>query len=152
MIEAPSDSGAATSGLSASARAKGTRTRKAHGLFNRYIRALKGPKAERVRARIAGIDAMLTRGTRLKASPVWADGERVGTVERELPLLPSETALWMARRKRLRASLDELAPADLRADFLQMLPEYARQHELDRQILLAVGAPARDLDAAGIHD
>lgn len=141
-----------SSRLSASARAKGTRTRKAHGLFNRYVRALKGPKADRIRERIAEIDGILARGTRLKSSPIWAGGERVGTAERELPLLPSETALWMARRKRLRASLDDLAPRELREQFLRLLPDYARQHDLDREILLAVGVPARDLDAAGIHD
>ena len=152
MNESPPDTARPNTRLSAAARAKGTRTRKAHGLFNRYVRALQGVKAERIRGQIADIDAMLARGTRLKSAPVWLDGERSGTTERELPLLPSEVALCMARRKRLRASLDELAPPELRQAFLQMLPDYAQQHDLDRAILLAVGVPARDLDAAGITD
>ncbi len=116
------------------------------------MRALQGPRADRIRSRIDEIDALLARDTRVEKAPVWRGGERVGTTERALPLLPSERALHMARRRRLRESLDALAPPELRRDFLAMLPGYAEQHGFDREIMLAVGVPARDLDEAGIAD
>lgn len=137
--------------ISAEARQKGAVSKVQHGIFNRYIRAIRGASAEKNRRKIAEIDEMLTRGTRTKKAPLFEDGKRIGTVEKELPLLPSERAIWLARRARLEESLVRSAPEDLRRQFLEMLPEYAARHELSRAILLEVGVPASDLDAAGIQ-
>ena len=134
------------------ARRKGAESKIHRGIFNRYIKALQGPQVDRVRAQIAEIDAMLARGTRLKKAPVFENGTRVGTTERELPLLPSEMAIWMAKRSKLEAGLKRRAPDDLRQEFLRILPQYAVRHDLTRDILLAVGVPEDDLDEAGITD
>ncbi|MCB9537929.1 MAG: hypothetical protein H6704_16875 [Myxococcales bacterium] len=136
--------------ITAEARRRGAAAKAARGVFNRYIKALQGKAVTRTQARIDEIDATLARGTRLKKSPVFEDGKRVGTTERQLPLLPSERAILMAQRRRLEESLTQRAPDELRAQFLAMLPEYAERHELTRDILLEVGVPAEDLDAVGI--
>lgn len=137
--------------ISRAARRRGAQVRSQRGIFNRYIRALEGPRAARIRERIVEIDETLARGTRLKKAPVFEDGQRVGTEERLLALLPSEKALMMAERARLVRNLAGHAPPDeLRQAFLEMLPSFASRNELTREILLAVGVPSEDLDAAGI--
>lgn len=139
--------------ISRAARKRGAQVRAQRGIFNRYIRALEGPRAVRIRDRITEIDATLERGTRRKKAPVFEAGQRVGSTERWLPLLPSEKALLMAERARLVRSLAGHAPpAELRAAFLEILPQFADRNELTREILLAVGVPATDLDEVGLID
>jgi hypothetical protein len=119
-------------------------------VFNRYLRTLQGAAVERLRQRLEEVAQALERGTRLKRAPVFDDGRRVGTTERELALLPSERAQLLVRRAQIEASLAGIAPADLRTAFLEMLPEYAARNGFTREILMEVGVPQADLDACGI--
>ncbi len=136
--------------ITAEAREKGAQSKIQRGIFNKYIRALSGSAVERNRARIAEIDEVLERGTREKKAPVFEDGKRVGTTTKQLPLLPSERATLLVRRKKLEEQLAQKAPDDLRQQFIEMLPEYAERNEFTREILLAAGVPEEDLNEAGL--
>ncbi len=136
--------------ITTEARELGAVSKSQRGLFNRYIKSLQGRAIERKRKKISDISAMLERGSRIKKAPVFKDGKRVGTVEKELPLLPSERAIWMARKASLEAALTRSAPAELHRRFLEMLPNYAKRNGLTREILLTVGVPEADLDAVDI--
>ena len=136
--------------ISSAARARGAEAKSHRGVFNRYLRALQGPAVERIRQRLEEIEATIARGTRLKRAPVFEEGKRTGTTERVLALLPSERAQLLVRRAQLTASLAEVAPPALREAFLAMLPEYAARNGFTRAILLEVGVPPADLEAAGI--
>jgi len=136
--------------ITSEARELGAVSKSQRGLFNRYIKSLRGRAIEKKRAKIEGIAMMLERGVRIKKAPVFKDGKRIGTIEKELPLLPSERAIWMARKASLEAALTRSAPAELHKQFLAMLPAYAERNNLTREILLTVGVPEADLDAAGI--
>lgn len=138
--------------LTDAARRKGAKSKIQRGIFNRYVRAIQGPAVERDKQKIAEIEEMLERGTRLKKAPVFEDGKRVGTTEKQLPLLPSERAIWLARKAKLEESLHRRAPEELRQQFIEMLPEYAARYDLTRDILLEVGVPEEDLDEAGIEE
>lgn len=133
------------------AREKGAVSKSQRGIFNKYLKSLQGRAVEKTRTKIDEIDEMLERGTRFKQAPVFRNGKRVGTREKELPLLPSERANLMAKRGKLEAGLTRKAPDDLRAQFLEILPEYAERNGLSREILLEVGVPTEDLDASGIR-
>jgi hypothetical protein len=132
------------------AREKGAISKSQRGIFNKYLKALQGRAVDKTRTRITEIDEMLARGTRFKQAPVFRNGKRVGTREKELPLLPSERANLMAKRTKLEAGLTRKAPDDLRQQFIAILPEYAERNGLDRAILMDVGVPAEDLDEAGV--
>ena len=132
------------------AREKGAISKSQRGIFNKYMKALQGRSIDKNRQKIAEIDEMLTRGTRFKKAPVFKNGKRIGTREKALPLLPSERAIWMARKQRLETSLTRKAPDELRRDFLVVLPDYAEKNGLTREILIEVGVPEVDLDEAGI--
>ncbi|MBU0549977.1 hypothetical protein KKF91_03075 [Myxococcota bacterium] len=136
--------------ITAEARKKGAVSKTQRGTFNRYLKALQGRAVERNRQKIEEIARMLESGTRIKKAPIFRDGRRVGTVEKELPLLPSERALWMARKQQLEANLTRRAPDELHKQFLEMLPDYAERNGLTREILITVGVPEADLDAAGL--
>lgn len=136
--------------ITAEAREKGAISKSQRGIFNKYIRALQGRAAEKNREKIAEIDAILSRGRHVRKAPVFKNGKRIGTKEKELALLPSERAKLMAQRARLEAALTRKAPDDLRDEFLAILPEYAAKNGLTREILLSVGVPAEDLAAAGL--
>lgn len=138
--------------ITAEAREKGAISKSQRGIFNKYLKALQGRAVERTRAKITEIEETLARGTRLKQAPVFRNGKRVGTREKELPLLPSERANLMARKMKLEASLTRKAPDELRQQFLAILPEYVERNELTREILLEVGVPREDLDEAGITE
>ncbi len=133
------------------AREKGAVSKSQRGIFNKYLKALQGRAADKTRTKIDEIDEMLQRGTRFKQAPVFKAGKRVGTKEKELPLLPSERANLLAKRRKLEAGLTRKAPDDLRAQFLAVLPEYAERNGLSRDILIGVGVPADDLDEAGVR-
>lgn len=109
-----------------------------------------GPAAEKNREKIAEIDAILSRGRHVRKAPVFKNGKRIGTKEKELALLPSERAKLMAQRARLESTLTRKAPDELRRDFLAILPEYAAKNGLTREILVTVGVPTEDLHAAGL--
>ena len=136
--------------ITAEAREKGALSKTQRGVFNRYIRSLTGRAMERTREKIREIEGTLERGTRLKKAPVFEDGKRVGTTTKELPLLPSERATLMVKKRKLEESLTSKAPDGLRAQFIEMLPGYAQRNEFTRDILLAAGVPEEDLDEAGI--
>lgn len=136
--------------ITAEAREKGAISKSQRGIFNKYIRALKGRAAEKNREKIAEIDAILTRGRHVRKAPVFKNGKRIGTKEKELELLPSERAKLMAQRSHLEASLTRKAPDELRSEFLAILPEYAAKNDLTREILITVGVPVEDLAAAGL--
>lgn len=136
--------------ISSAARERGAEAKSHRGVFNRYLRALQGPAVERIRQRLLEVETTLARGTRLKRAPVFEEGRRIGTTERALALLPSERAQLLVRRAQLTASLAEAAPPALRDAFLAMLPDYAARNGFTRAILLEVGVPPADLDAAGI--
>lgn len=148
---APPAGRASSPRISADARARGAQAKSHRGVFNRYLRALQGAAVERLRQRLDEVEQALTRGTRLKRAPVFEEGRRVGTTERELALLPSERAQLLVRRAQIEASLAGAAPPDLRAAFLEMLPDYATRNGFTRDILLEVGVPPADLDACDIH-
>ncbi|MFN3198064.1 MAG: hypothetical protein ACE366_06570 [Bradymonadia bacterium] len=137
--------------ITAEAREKGAISKSQRGIFNKYLKALQGRAVEKNRAKIDEIEEMLERGTRIKKAPVFKNGKRIGTIEKQLPLLPSERAIWMARKQKLEASLTRKAPDELRQEFLVILPDYAAKNDLTREILLEVGVPETDLDEAGIH-
>lgn len=136
--------------ITAEAREKGAISKSQRGIFNKYIRALKGRAAEKNREKIVEIDAILLRGRHVRKAPVFKNGKRIGTKEKELDLLPSERAKLMAQRSHLEASLTRKAPDELRSEFLAILPEYAAKNDLTREILLTVGVPPEDLAAAGL--
>ncbi len=136
--------------ITAEAREKGAISKSQRGIFNKYIRALQGRAAEKNREKIAEIDAILTRGRHVRKAPVFKNGKRIGTKEKELALLPSERAKLMAQRQRLEAGLTRKAPDELRNEFLAVLPEYAEKNGLTREILVSVGVPEEDLAAAGL--
>ncbi|MDY0062488.1 MAG: hypothetical protein RBU45_21925 [Myxococcota bacterium] len=52
----------------------------------------------------------------------------------------------------LRLVSTAAAPQELRAEFLSILPGYARRNGLDRRILLDVGVPKADLDEVAFLD
>lgn len=136
--------------ITAEAREKGALAKIQRGVFNRYIRSLSGRAVERNREKIREIDDTLERGTRLKKAPVFEDGVRVGTTTKELPLLPSERATLMVKKRKLQEVLTNRAPTELRTEFLAMLPGYAERNEFTRDILVAAGVPEADLDEAGV--
>lgn len=136
--------------ITVEAREKGALSKTQRGIFNRYVRSLTARAMERTREKIREIDETLERGTRLKKAPVFEDGKRVGTTTKALPLLPSERAMLMVKRRKLEESLTARAPDGLRAQFIEMLPGYAARNEFTRDILLAAGVPEEDLDEAGI--
>ncbi|MBU0553287.1 hypothetical protein KKF91_20445 [Myxococcota bacterium] len=136
--------------ITAAAREKGAVSKSQRGVFNRYIKSLQGRAVERNRLKIEEIARMLESGTRIKKAPVFRDGHRVGTIEKALPLLPSERAMWMARKQKLEANLTRSAPDELHKEFLAMLPDYAARNNLTREILISVGVPESDLDAVGL--
>jgi hypothetical protein len=134
------------------ARAQGATVKSQRGVFNRYLRALQGPQAGRLQDRLLEVERTLSEGTRLKRAPTFEGGVRTGTVERPLPLLPSERAQLLVRRAQLRAALDQVVSPQLRAAFLEILSDYASRNGFTRPILLEVGVPSQDLDEAGILD
>jgi hypothetical protein len=136
--------------ITAEAREKGAISKSQRGIFNRYLRALQGRALERNREKIAEIDETLARGRQVRKAPVFKNGKRIGTREKELPLLPSERAKLMASRIQLEANLTRKAPDELRGEFLAILPDYAAKNGLTRDILLSVGVPAEDLAAVGL--
>ncbi len=136
--------------ITAEAREKGALAKTQRGIFNRYIRSLSGRAVERTREKIRDIEQTLERGTRQKKAPVFEGGKRVGTTTKELPLLPSERATLMVKKRKLEQALTHKAPTELRAEFLAMLPGYAERNEFTRDILVAAGVPDADLEEAGI--
>ena len=138
--------------ITAEAREKGAISKSQRGIFNKYMKALQGRAVEKNRHKIAEIEEMLVRGTRFKKAPVFKNGKRIGTREKELPLLPSERAIWMARKQKLEQSLTRKAPDDLRREFLAILPDYATKNGLTHAILIEVGVPEADLDEAGVFE
>lgn len=137
--------------ITAEAREKGAISKSQRGIFNKYLKSLQGRAVEKSRAKIDEIEEMLERGTRIKKAPVFKNGKRIGTVEKQLPLLPSERAIWMARKQKLEEGLTRKAPDELRQEFLAILPEYAEKNDLTREILVTVGVPEEDLDEVGIE-
>ncbi len=137
--------------ITAEARLKGARAKRQRGIFNRYVRAIEGKPSMRVRARLVEIDEALAKGTRRKKAPLFENGVRVGTIEKELPLLPSERAHLLVERGRLQARLRARVPEGLREAFLEMLPEYADRNGFTHAILLASGVPGEDLEVAQIE-
>ncbi len=138
--------------ITAEAREKGALAKIRRGVFNRYIRSLSGRAVERNQEKIREIDETLESGVRRKKAPVFEGGKRVGTTTKDLPLLPSERATLMVRRKKLVESLGRRSDVGLRVEFLAMLPEYASDNEFTREILLASGVPEADLDEVGIAE
>ena len=138
--------------ITAEAREKGAISKSQRGIFNKYMKALQGRSIDKNRQKITEIEEMLARGTRFKKAPVFKNGKRIGTREKALPLLPSERAIWMARKQKLEAGLTRTAPDELRRDFLVVLPDYAEKNSLTREILVEVGVPEADLDEAGIFE
>ncbi len=138
--------------ITAEAREKGAISKSQRGIFNKYMKALQGRSIDKNRQKIAEIEEMLARGTRFKKAPIFKNGRRIGTRDKELPLLPSEQAIWMARKQKLEASLTRKAPDELRRDFLVILTDYAEKNGLTRKILIDVGVPEADLDEAGLFE
>lgn len=138
--------------ITAAARKEGARVKAQRGLFNRYVRAVKSDGRARLLAELAEVEATLARGERLKKAAVFEGGRRVGTADKMLPLLPSEHAKLLVRRNTLQAEVAHVVSADLRAAFLEILPEYAARNGFTRAILLEVGVPGDDLDAVGLTD
>jgi hypothetical protein len=136
--------------ITSAARLRGAKAKAERGLFNRYIRALNGRQAQRTRDKLTDVEATLARGTRTKRAPVFENGKRIATVDKLLPLLPSEHAELLVKRDRLRCAVQAVVPPALRAEFLAMLPDYAARHGFTREILLEVGVPALDLDEIGL--
>ena len=136
--------------ITEAARAKGAAAKRQRGVFNRYVRALEGKPSMRVRARLREIEEALAKGTRVKKAPVFENGSRVGTVDKELPLLPSERAHLLVERRALYTRLRARVPEGLRDAFIAMMPDYAERNGFTRDILLASGVPAEDLDLCGI--
>ena len=136
--------------ITAEAREKGAISKSQRGIFNKYLRSLQGRAAERNREKIAELEETLSRGRQIRKAPVFKNGKRIGTREKELPLLPSERAKLMAQKGQLEANLTRKAPDELRRDFLAILPEYAAKNGLTREILVSVGVPLEDLAAVGL--
>lgn len=152
MASRSSSKGGRRGNITAEAREKGAISKSQRGIFNKYLKALQGRSAEKTRLKVEEIEETLERGTRFKKAPVFKNGKRIGTREKELPLLPSERAILMAKKIKLEASLTRKAPDELRREFLAVLPDYAEKNELTREILIEVGVPETDLDEAGITD
>lgn len=136
--------------ITAEAREKGAISKSQRGIFNKYIKALQGRAVDKNREKIAEIEDVLTKGRHVRKAPVFKNGKRIGTKEKELGLLPSERAKLMALKIKLEANLTRKAPDDLHKDFLAILPEYAEKNGLTRDILLSVGVPAEDLNTVGL--
>ncbi len=130
------------------ARELATETRRQRGIFNKYLKSLQGS----VRRKLNDVEQELERGTRVKKVPLFKDKKRVGSVSKEVTLLPSDRAQLLARKRQLEEALKSAAPAELRKDFLAILPEYAQKSGFDRNVLIQVGVPEEDLDTAGILD
>ena len=79
--------------ITAEAREKGAISKSQRGIFNKYMKALQGRSIDKNRQKIAEIGEMLARGTRFKKAPIFKNGRRIGTRDKELPLLPSEQAI-----------------------------------------------------------
>lgn len=132
------------------ARRKATITRQKRSVFNRYLKSLESKKVKTTKARVAEIDEILERGTKQRRVPKFVNGKRSGTELKHVPLLPADRARFIAKRRAYEAAIPKIGKAELREEFLQILPEYAAGQGWDREILLAVGVPEVDLEAAGI--
>jgi hypothetical protein len=135
-------------GFPEGARETARQIRAQRGIFNRYVRAL---NQKSTTAKLDELQAQLAKGVVIKKVPVFQDGQRVGSVEKEVPMLPSDRARLMARIEALKAKKGKGVNDDLRQKFLDILPSYAARYNLTRDILLNVGVPEEDLDAANIQ-
>ena len=133
------------------AREKGTKTRHQRSVFNRYLLGLQGKRILNIKAKIAEIGKALEEGTKQRRVPKFVGGKRTGTQMKNVPFLPAVRARLLARRRDLIASIPTTGKAELRAEFLAILPECAASQGWDREILLEVGVPEVDLDEAGIE-
>lgn len=133
------------------ARKKATRTRQQRSVFNRYLATLRGKRVLATEAKIAAINTMLVEGTKERWVPKFVKGVRMGTERKKVALLPADRARLLARRRDLQAKLPITGKGELRDEFLAILPIYAASQGLNREILLDVGVPVIDLDAAGIE-
>lgn len=152
--------------ISDESRASASFSRRVGALVNEYVRKLRdggaGGISDRKAKRLAEIEAELSSGQREKKIPVFVEGapgekkRRDGTKPGLLPLTPIERADLIAERARLQAGGGSGSRAkklaQLRAEVLAALPEFARRKGWDRAILIEIGIPAADLDACGMPD
>ena len=136
--------------VSDAVRQKGITARTQRGIFNQYIRSLNGRTAQKNRQKMLDIEEALARGTRIKVVAKFAEGKRVGSEEKELPLLPSEMATLLAQKARLEKSFETSVSREQREQFLSILPDFATRNDFTYEILIAVGVPKHDLVEAGI--
>jgi hypothetical protein len=136
--------------ITAEAREKSAISKSQRGIFNKYMKSLQSRAVGKSRLKIEEVEEMLARGTRFKKAPLFKNGTRIGTREKEMPLLPAERAIWMARKNTMEAKLTRKAPEELRREFLTILPDYAAKNGLTREILLSVGVPEADINEAGL--
>lgn len=141
--------------VSKSSREKSAEVKRLNSIFNKYVLEVLGRRgggvgvrAEKRKAKIAEIDAVLLSRKKERKVQEFVDGKRIGVVTKEVPLLPSEVAKLMAKRNGLQEKM--CVSAEKRAEFLSALQKIAAINGWSRDTFIGAGVPLHDLDEANI--
>lgn len=138
------------------ARAKAARTRSMKSVFDKYMESLTGTsgrRSESTARKIVEIELMLKAGVKRRKVPHFTDGVRDGVAEKDVPLRFSERGQLHAELQELRGKLirhPKKGATDLRAEFLDILPEYSESQGWTGAMMIEFGVSEDDVLEAGI--